>query len=175
MLRSKEKPFEVNDVEGLVIKSIEEHQVGILLNLIKELAIYEKSPELVVIDEKTLKEDIFGEKSFIRVVLLFMNDQPIGYCIYLFNYFSWTGRGVYLDDIYVKQEYRNRGIGKNVFAYLAKQAVEMNCDRVEWIVLDWNEPTIEFYNRIGGNPFEGWIIYRMLGEDTKKLAAQCKN
>jgi GNAT superfamily N-acetyltransferase len=175
LLKLKDKPFEVNDIEGLTITPIREDQVGILLSLIKELAEYEKSLDLVVIDEETLKNDIFNEKSHIRVVLLNMYDRPIGYAIYLFNYFSWTGTGVYLDDLYVKQEFRNKGIGKNLFAYLAKVAVEMKCDRVEWIVLDWNEPSIEFYNNIGANPFEGWIIYRLLGDNTKKLAAQCKN
>ncbi len=175
LLKHKEKPFEVHDIEGFTITPIREDQVGILLSLIKELAEYEKSLELVVIDEATLKRDIFNPNAHIRVVLLNMYDKPIGYAIYLFNYFSWTGSGVYLDDCYIKQEYRNKGMGKNLFAYLAKVAVEKKCDRVEWIVLDWNEPTIEFYNGLGANPFEGWIIYRLLGENTKKLAAQCKN
>lgn len=175
LLKHKEKPFEVQDIEGFTITPIREDQVGILLSLIKELALYEKSPELVVIDEETLKKDIFNPKAHIRVVLLNMHDKPIGYAIYLFNYFSWTGSGIYLDDLYVKQEFRNKGLGKSLFAYIAKVAVENKCDRVEWIVMDWNEPTIEFYNVIGANPFEGWIIYRLLGDNVKKLAAHCNN
>jgi len=118
---------------------------------------------------------MFGERKFVKAVILLYNDVPIGFANYIYNYFTWTGRGLYLDDLYIKEEYRGMGIGKNIFAYLAKTAVDTGCVRVEWIVLEWNEPSIEFYNSIGGVPFEGWYMYRLLDDNLHKLASMHKD
>lgn len=147
--------------------------VSIILGFIRELAEYEKLLDQVVATEESLKETLFGKKPFAEVIIGEVNSQPVAFAIFFHNYSTFLGKpGLYLEDLYVKQEWRGHGFGKIMLSYLAKIAVERNCGRMEWWVLDWNEPAIEFYKKIGARPMSEWTVQRLEGDSLKKLAKE---
>ncbi len=145
-----------------------------ILQLIKELAEYEKEPDAVEASVEVLEDSIFDKKQA-KVVLLEENDTCIGFALYFFNFSTWRGKaGLYLEDLYVRPQYRGKGYGKMLLSYLAKQAVKQGCPRFEWIVLDWNTPSINFYKAMGAKPLDTWTVYRMENEALTALAEQYK-
>ena len=101
----------------------------------------------------------------------YLENKPVGFAVYFFNYSTFLGKyGLYLEDLFVLPEKRGLGIGKEIFKYLARIAVDKNCGRFEWSVLDWNEPAIKFYKKLGAVPMDEWTVYRLSGENLKKLA-----
>jgi GNAT superfamily N-acetyltransferase len=146
-------------------------QTPLILKLIKELAIYEKLLDTVVTTEKDLKDSLFGKNKAAEVVIGYYKDKPVGYALYFYNYSSFEGRpGLYIEDIYVRQEHRGKGFGKAFLVYLARIARERKCSKMEWTVLDWNEPSIEFYRKLGAVPRDEWIIFRLTKDAVHKLA-----
>ena len=146
---------------------------SIILGFIRELAEYEKLLDQVVATEESLKETLFGKKPFAEVIIGEVNSQPVAFAIFFHNYSTFLGKpGLYLEDLYVNQEWRGHGFGKIMLSYLAKIAVERNCGRMEWWVLDWNEPAIEFYKKIGARPMSEWTVQRLEGDSLKKLAKE---
>jgi GNAT superfamily N-acetyltransferase len=142
-----------------------------ILDFIKELAEYEKLSHEVVATVATLEETLFGEVSYAQAVLGEYQGRAVGYALFFHNFSTFTGRpGIYLEDIYVQPEMRGKGFGKCLLSYLAKLAVEKRCSRVEWSVLDWNEPSIQFYRSIGAAPMDGWTIQRLDGDELTKFA-----
>lgn len=142
-----------------------------ILDFIKELAEYEKLSHEVVATVATLKETLFGEVSYAQAVLGEYQGKAVGYALFFHNFSTFTGRpGIYLEDLYVQPEMRGKGFGKCLLSYLAKLAVEKRCTRVEWSVLDWNEPSIQFYRSIGAAPMDEWTVQRLDGDELTKFA-----
>jgi GNAT superfamily N-acetyltransferase len=151
--------------------------VGSILRLIKELATYEREPEAVVCTEADLLRDGFGDKPLFHVLLAEANEDggsAIGFAFYFIQYSTWTGRPtLYLEDLFVAPEHRSRGLGKAFMARLAKEAVERGCGRFQWAVLDWNAPSIAFYESLGARIIKEWLTVRLDGEALKNLADTC--
>jgi GNAT superfamily N-acetyltransferase len=148
--------------------------VSVILQFIKELAEYEKEPLAVEATEAILEESIFDKKQA-NVILLEENNESVGFALYFFNFSTWRGKaGLYLEDLYVRPQYRGKGYGKMLLSYLAKQAVELGCPRFEWIVLDWNKPSIDFYKAMGAKPLDEWTVFRLENQELKNLASKYK-
>ncbi|AXX91924.1 GNAT family N-acetyltransferase [Malaciobacter molluscorum LMG 25693] len=136
-----------------------------IFNFIKELAIYEKALDEVKTNVEGIKQSVFGENSVTYVLIAEYNNEPVGMALYFYNYSTWEGKnGIYLEDLFVTDKYRGIGAGKALLKQLAKIAVEKDCKRVEWQVLDWNKPSIDFYDSIGANGLTEWIPYRLTGD-----------
>ena len=142
-----------------------------ILQLIRELAEYERAPNDAVATESQLREVLFGEKPAAEVLLAFAHDEPVGFAVYFFNFSTWLGRpGLYLEDLFVKPELRGKGYGRALLARLAQIAQERGCGRMEWAVLDWNEPAIQFYKKLGAKPVEEWTVFRLTSDGIAELA-----
>ncbi|KPK83395.1 MAG: GNAT family acetyltransferase [Bacteroides sp. SM23_62_1] len=160
-------------IEGFEIRHAIEEDVQIILGLIKELAVYEKLLHEVVTTEEDLKKNLFGKKRYAETILGYYLDEPVSFALFFHNFSTFVGKpGLYLEDLYVKPEKRGKGFGKVLLAYLAKLAVERDCGRYEWAVLDWNEPALKFYKSLGATVMNEWLIHRVTGEALKKLAEQ---
>ncbi|HIW87950.1 MAG TPA: GNAT family N-acetyltransferase [Candidatus Onthomorpha intestinigallinarum] len=145
-----------------------------ILGLIKDLALYEKAPDEVEATEETLVQSIFVRKEA-EVVLLEEGNEVLGFALYFFNFSTWKGRaGLYLEDLFVREQYRGKGYGKMLLSYLATIAKEKGCPRFEWIVLDWNTPSIDFYKAMGAVPLDTWTVFRLNREGISKLASEYK-
>jgi GNAT superfamily N-acetyltransferase len=146
--------------------------IPIILQLILDLATYERAPNDVVATEEGLHEVLFGAEQAAKVVIAFENTAPVGFAVYFFNFSTWLGRpGLYLEDLFVKPEMRGRGYGRALLVHLAKIARDHNCGRMEWAVLTWNEPAIKFYKNIGAVPLEEWRVFRLTSDGIGRLAA----
>ena len=147
--------------------------VPTIAQLIRDLAEYEKLSNEVVLDEAKLARDLFGSRPFAEVLLAEDGGAVVGFALFFHNYSTFLGQpGLYLEDLFVKPAARGRGLGKALLVALAKLAVERGCGRVEWSVLDWNEPSIAFYKSLGAKPMDEWTVYRLAGEALTGLAAQ---
>ena len=155
---------------NLNIRKASVEDVPLILKFIKELSVYEKMSKKVVVTEDILRETLFGDKSYAWVLIAEIEKKPVGYALYFYNYSTFLGRpGLYIDDVFVSEEYRGRGIGTAFFKKCAYIAKENKCDRMEWIVLDCN-PAREFYDHMGAKPMDEWVIYRLKGNDLNKMA-----
>lgn len=142
----------------------------LILNFIKELATYEKMLNEVVADEATLREWIF-EKHGAEVIFALEEGKEVGFALYFFNFSTFVGRsGLYLEDLFVLPQYRGKGHGKGLLRTLAQIAVERGCGRMEWVCLDWNRPSIDFYLSLEAEPMQEWTIYRLAGRTLKQMA-----
>jgi GNAT superfamily N-acetyltransferase len=148
-----------------------EADVPVVLELIRGLAEYEKLAHEVVADEATLRATLFGERRVAEVVLAEHEGEAAGFALFFHNYSTFLARpGIYLEDLFVRPELRGRGIGEILLAFLAETAVERGCGRFEWSVLDWNEPAIRFYRRLGAVAMDEWTVYRVTGRALTELA-----
>ena len=137
-----------------------------ILHFINELAIYEKEPQAVKTNEQAILDTLFSEGATAHSIICFDGDEPIGFAVYFYNYSTWLGKnGLYLEDLYVSPDSRGKGAGKAIMKHLANQALNKNCGRFEWVVLDWNKPAIDFYDSMGAKPQNQWIIYRLTGQE----------
>ena len=153
------------------IEPVDEHGIPLVLEMIRELAEYENLLHQLKADEETMTASLLGDNPAARGLLLFQNDEPAGYCIYFYNFSTFWGRpGIYVEDIYVKPKFRRLGLGRAVFRKLGRLAAEKNCARLEFAVLDWNEPALEFYKSMGAEPLTEWVVHRFEGESLKGLA-----
>ena len=149
-----------------------ERDVALILRLIKELAEYEKLPHEVAATEARLRESLFGEHPAAEVLIGHAGTEPAGFAVFFQNFSTFLGRsGLYLEDLYVVPEWRKHGLGRLLLAHVAAIAVERGCGRLEWSVLDWNEPAIRFYQRIGARAMDEWTVYRLTGDALKRLAS----
>ena len=157
---------------GVTLRLATRDDVPLILTFIRELALYEREPDAVQTDEAMLAANLFGTKPGAEVVIAEADGQPAGFALFFHNFSTWLGRrGLYLEDLFVRPEFRGRGVGQVLMAYLAKLAVERGCGRFEWAVLDWNTPAIEFYRRLGANGMDEWTVHRVTGEALQALAA----
>ncbi|MFB3786379.1 MAG: N-acetyltransferase family protein [bacterium] len=139
---------------------------------IRELAEYERLSQAVTSSEKDIHEALFGERPAAECLLAFLQDQPAGFALFFTTFSTFVGRpGLYLEDIYVKPAWRGMGIGKALLSRLAGIAKERRCGRMEWSVLNWNEPAIGFYKKLGARPLDEWTVYRLSGSALDALAA----
>jgi GNAT superfamily N-acetyltransferase len=154
------------------IRTTTEADVPIILSLIRELADYERAPDAVVATEEGLREVLFGEKRSAEVLLALEKGEPVGFAVYFFNFSTWLGRpGLYLEDLFVRPNVRGKGYGRALLERLAQIAQERGCGRMEWAVLDWNDPAIQFYRKLGAEPMNEWTVFRLTREGIDKLAA----
>ena len=157
---------------SVLIRAATADDAALLLALIRELATYERLPHAVVATEETITESLFGPKAVAEALIAETEKGPVGYAIFFANFSTFLGRaGIYLEDIFVRPEMRGQGIGKRLFAEVAKRAAERGCQRLDWSVLDWNEPSIKFYQSLGAEPLDAWTTYRMKREAIERLAA----
>ncbi len=155
-----------------VFRFTEEGDTPLILQFIRELADYEGMLSEVVADEATLKEWIF-RKQKAEVLFVLADGREVGFALFFHNFSTFLGRaGLYLEDLYVKPEYRGRGYGKAILKKLAAIAVERGCGRLEWWCLDWNRPSIDFYLSLGAQPMEDWTVYRITGDTLTSLAGE---
>ena len=155
---------------SLGCRNAQRNDVGLILQFIRELADYEKMLSEVVADEATLEEWIF-DKQKAEVIFALEGEKEVGFALYFHNFSTFLGRaGIYLEDLYVKPEYRGKGYGKAILKKLASIAVERGCGRLEWWCLDWNKPSIDFYRSLGAEPMDDWTVYRIAGETLTNLA-----
>ena len=145
--------------------------VPLILEFIKGLAEYEKLEDQLIATEARLTSALFGPRPDAEVVLAFVGAEPAGFALFFHNFSTFLGqRGLYLEDLFVKPEWRGHGVGKRLLVHLAGIALQRNCGRFEWAVLDWNEPAIQFYRRLGAQPLHDWSIFRVSGETLQRLA-----
>ncbi|MDI3325592.1 GNAT family N-acetyltransferase [Pontibacterium granulatum] len=137
----------------------------LILRFVTELATYEKAENEVIATVADIECSLFSSDSTTKAVICNINNEPVGFAVYFFNYSTWLGKhGLYLEDLYVSPKYRSVGAGKALLKHLAKIALSKNCGRFEWSVLDWNEPAIQFYQSIGAKPQDEWVGYRLTGK-----------
>jgi GNAT superfamily N-acetyltransferase len=154
----------------LTIRSATERDVPLILEMIKALADYEKMADEVVATEDGLREALFAARPDAEVVIAYAGADLAGFALFFHNFSTFVGRrGLYLEDLFVKPEWRGHGVGKGLLTHLARLAVERGCGRFEWSVLDWNEPAIRFYESLGARPLAGWTIFRVTGEALARL------
>ena len=146
--------------------------VPLVLQMIRDLAEYERMSELAVATEADMRDALFGAHPAAEVIVAYADDQPAGFALFFHNFSTFVGRrGLYLEDLFVKPEFRRRGIGRRLLAALAHIAVERQCGRFEWSVLDWNQPAIDFYKTLGAVPLAEWTVFRVTGDALTRLAA----
>jgi GNAT superfamily N-acetyltransferase len=152
------------------IRPAQQDEVGIVLQLIHDLALYEKAPNEVEATEKELLETIFVENARVFCDVVDVDGEIAGMAIWFLNYSTWQGKhGIYLEDLFIKPEFRGRGFGKALLQHLAKVCEERGYGRFQWWVLDWNSPAIEFYKSLGAVAMDEWTVYRLSGVPLKKL------
>lgn len=165
-------------IRGIVLVKIEirkaqKEDASLILKFVKELAIYEKAEHEVVATEADIEKSIFGVASTVYALICSIDGRPAGFAIYFFNYSTWLGKkGMFLEDLYVSPECRGVGAGKALLKYLAKLAINEDCGRFEWNVLDWNRSAIDFYESIGATPLSEWVGYRLSDQSLSNFAIE---
>ena len=163
----------ITKIDNFIIRRAERKDVPLVLDFIKKLAEYERLSHEVVATEEQLEKFLFGEEKVAEVVIGYEGDLPVGFALYFYNFSTFLAKpGIYLEDLYVLEEHRGKSFGKALLTYLARLAVEKDCGRLEWAVLDWNEPSIKFYKSLGANVMEEWLVNRLTGDALLKLSEQ---
>lgn len=159
-------------MSDITFRFAEESDTALILYFIKELAAYEKMSDEVTATEELLREWIF-EKKKAEVIFAVADGETVGFALFFHNFSTFLGKaGIYLEDLFVKPEFRGRGYGKALLTQLARIAVERGCGRLEWWCLDWNRPSIDFYLSMGAEPMSDWTVYRITGERLRKLGGK---
>lgn len=158
------------NIENFKLRETVQEDAGLILSLIKEIADYENMSDEVIATEESLVQSIFVDKRA-EVVIAELNGEAIGYALYFFNYSTFIGKeGLYLEDIYIKPDFRAGGLGKEIFKFLGKIAKENGCKRMEWTCLNWNKSSIKFYQSLGAIPMDEWTVHRLNKSEIDKLA-----
>ncbi|QCZ94051.1 GNAT family N-acetyltransferase [Salinimonas iocasae] len=158
-------------MNNYTIRPAQQADASLILNFIVELARYEKAEDEVEASEEDIRNTLFGDKATSHCLICENDGQPVGFAVYFYNYSTWQGQnGLYLEDLFVSTDERGKGAGTALLKYLAQHAVENNCGRFEWSVLDWNKPAIDFYESIGAKPKSEWLGYRLTGDALTRFA-----
>lgn len=157
----------------LAIRFASADDAALIVQFIRELAEYERLAQEVVATEETVRSSLFGEPRFAEVLLAELDGKPVGFALFFHNYSTFLARpGLYLEDIYVRPEVRGRGVGRALMSRLAGIAQQRDCSRIEWAVLNWNEPAIGFYRALGALPRDQWTTFRLKGAPLEELARE---
>ena len=158
-------------IPGFVIRAAAEFDVPVILAFIKKLAAYENLSHEVTATEELLRETLFGAQRTAEVAIGCFEGNPVGFVLFFHNYSTFLGRpGLYIEDLFVDEAYRRRGFGRALLLYVAQLANERRCGRLEWAVLDWNEPAINFYKKLGAVAMDQWTVFRVTGAALKKIS-----
>ena len=165
--------MQATTVPALRIREAVKQDTAVILALITELAEYEELAHEVAATEEQLEEALFGARPFAEVVIAEYEDESVGFALYFHNFSTFLGRpGIYLEDLYVRPSSRGKGVGRALLVYLAELAKKRNCGRLEWIVLDSNQPALEFYSTLKAIPLDEWTMFRLSGKALDELAAK---
>lgn len=157
----------------LKIRKATPEDAGTILHFIRELAIYEKEPDAVVATEQDIAARLFNPETTTEALIGESGGEAVGFAVYFLSFSTWLGRdGLFLEDLYVSPDHRGSGFGKVMLKHLARIAVDRDCGRFEWNVLDWNEPAIRFYETLGAKPQSEWVGYRLEGHALHELAKE---
>lgn len=155
----------------LIIRSATIDDTEIIFKFINELAIYEKAPQEVITTAEEIRTTLFSNSPLAYALIAEINGEAVGYAVYFYSYSTWLGKqGIYLEDLYVSPPSRGLGAGKAMLKEIAKIAITKQCGRVEWSVLDWNQPAIDFYQSVGAKPKDEWTVYRLASDELNKFA-----
>ena len=156
----------------MILRPARESDLDTIIELIHALADYEREPEAVHLDRDELRDHLFGPRPYAEVLLTeTANGESAGFALFFHNFSTWEGKpGIHLEDLFVRPEFRGGGYGKALLSELARLAMERDCARLEWAVLDWNEPSIQFYKALGAMPMDDWTTYRLTGDSLSNLA-----
>src|SRR5919108_2707647 len=158
-------------IPSFQIRPATKADVPVILSFIKKLADYERLSHEVTATEKSLRETLFGRRHAAEVAIGYFKRQPVCFVLYFHNYSTFLGLpGIYIEDLFVDEAYRRRGFGNALLRYVATIARDRQCGRLEWSVLDWNEPAIKFYKKLGAVPMSEWTVFRLTGENLTKFA-----
>jgi GNAT superfamily N-acetyltransferase len=158
---------------GFEIQSARESDVPVILSFINKLAHYEHLGEEVVATEEMLRETLFGARPTAEVAIGYFEKKPVGFVLFFHNYSTFLGRpGLYIEDLFIDEAYRKRGFGRALLLHVARLAKARRCGRLEWSVLDWNEPAITFYKKLGAVPMSEWTVFRITGENLSRLGGE---
>ncbi|MEN8433677.1 GNAT family N-acetyltransferase [Clostridium septicum] len=158
------------NIENFVLRETSVEDIQIILSLIKDIAEYENMLDQVIATEDSLRESIF-ENNRAKVLLGELDGKVVGYALYFYNFSTFVGReGLYLEDIFINPKVRGKGLGKEIFKVLGKIAKKNGCKRMEWVCLDWNKPSINFYKSLGSKAMDEWTIYRLTDNEIEKLS-----
>ena len=155
----------------VLIRPATPEDVSQILAFVRNLAEYERQPDAVEATEPMLHEALFGERPAAETVIAEIEGAPVGFALFFHNFSTWTGRpGIYVEDLYVEPSARGAGVGKALLKNVAKLALDRGCGRLEWSVLDWNKPAIDFYLALGSQAMDEWTVHRVTGDDLVRLA-----
>lgn len=150
---------------GFTIEQATEKDVPIILGFIRELAEYENLLDEAKATEAELREFLFGEKKYAEVLIGYFEEKPVAFLLYFHNFSTFIGRpGIYMEDLYVQPKMRGKGLGKELIRYLAGIARERKCGRIEWAVLNWNDPAIQLYKNLNAKPMDEWTVFRLTAD-----------
>lgn len=159
-----------NKYDSIVIRKAKREDTSIILKLIEELAVYEKLSHTVVNTEKMIQKYLFDENKFAEALIADYDNKPVGFALFFHNYSTFVGKpGIYLEDLFVQPEMRGKGIGKKLFMELITIAKDRDCGRIEWSVLNWNTPAIDFYKSMGALSMDEWTVYRLSEDKFKSI------
>ncbi|MDP9128824.1 MAG: GNAT family N-acetyltransferase [Candidatus Binatota bacterium] len=160
-------------IVDFTIKPATKKDVPVILSFIKKLADYERLSHEAVATDELLQRTLFGQRRTAEVAIGYFNNQPVGFVLFFHNFSTFLGRpGIYIEDLFVEEAFRRRGLGGALLAHVAKLAVARHCGRLEWSVLDWNEPAVNFYKKLGAMPMNEWTVFRVTGEKLNQLATR---
>lgn len=172
----RKPPLRYNRDVSLHIRAATPEDIPLIRQFILALAEYERLAQEAVVTEEQLQNTLFGPRPYAEVLIAEWSAEPAGFALFFHNYSTFLGKpGIYLEDLFVKPEFRSKGIGKALLRELARLAVERECGRLEWWVLDWNEPSIGFYKSLGAVPMDDWTVFRITGGALAKLAVDTRD
>jgi len=158
--------------DHIILRPAQKKDTALIINFIRDLAEYEHLSHMVEVNEADLQKYIFKEKK-VEVIIAEYDNKPAGFALYFCNFSTFLGKpGIYIEDLFVKPEFRGKGLGKHLLSCLAQLVKERNYGRLEWACLDWNTPSIKFYKSRGAQPMDEWTVYRVSGENIAKLAGK---
>ena len=156
---------------SLQFREATKNDIALILYFVRELAEYERSEDRVIATEETLRKSLFGPRPFAHAFIVYQDGDPVAFAIYFFSFSSFYGLpNLYLEDIFVRPAFRGTGLGREAFAYLSRIAIEKGCGRMEWSVLNWNEPAIGFYKELGAEPVRDWTVFHLGRDQMEEIA-----